>query len=183
MWKAEVARHRIGCMRHRSYVGMAACALFAAMVTQRPAFASGSLEKPGGSWEECYDAVLVATIGRQLSVPIPRDIDWIIMRWPILVDIKVQHVLEGDVERSRWTVLALRHGRYRSDAGPLTLHLRRNRLGTFDIISSRDPRRCASGKAADRGYVQPYRGRTLRDVIREAEEEEDRLAKLTTKWP
>jgi len=138
--------------------GLLAAALAATPAAARP-----------GPRLHCTDAIVVADIVRQSMWPLSPSASAFVMRWPWLIEIEVHRTLEGEVEPGRVTVLALLHGSLAA-TGPHTLHLRRNRLGTFNVVASDTPR-CRRGSAPANAYVQPTDGRTLADLIRHAEAE------------
>lgn len=117
---------------------------------------------------ECFDAEVSATIVRQIPTVMP-ECDCIIMRWPWIVDLRVRRVHAGHVRRGPLTVLTLQHNDHRPDVGAHRWLLRRNTLGSFNVVH--DPgegllRRCSADAPAARPFISPADGETLDDLRR-----------------
>ncbi len=120
---------------------------------------------------ECFDAEVSAAIVRQTPTVAPECADCIIIRWPWIVDLRVQRIRRGAVALGPVTVLTLQHTYYRTDRSRRWL-LRRNTLGSFNVVF--DPEqgrlpRCPTSAPAARPYIRPGDGRTLDDLRREGE--------------
>jgi hypothetical protein len=81
----------------------------------------------------CYDAKIKARAIEQ----IPSDInnqsdDYLIMRWPYFVDLRVQRVFKGEDLGNIVSAQSLQHTYFTSQSR--TWYLRRNSLGGFNII-------------------------------------------------
>lgn len=118
---------------------------------------------------DCYDALVVAQIARQIPTAIPNCDGCIIMRWPWLIDLDVLHVSRGRAPQGRLTVLTIQHTYYRTDAGPVRWWLRRNRDGGYNVLhvdeNARLPR-CAKNVGLAKPYVRLAPGESLSDLAR-----------------
>lgn len=128
------------------------------------------VEPVGAATEaECFDAEVSATIVRQTPTVMPECDDCIIMRWPWIVDLRVRRVHSGQVPRGPLVVLTLQHTDYRTDLGARRWLLRRNTLGSFNVVHHPERaalRRCLAGTPATRPFIQPIDGETLSDLRR-----------------
>lgn len=122
---------------------------------------------------DCFDAQIYASIARQTPTVIPDcGADCIIMRWPWILELNVERVIEGKVDSNPLTVLTVQHAYY-ADLGAGRWWLRRNSLGAFNVlkVSNSTPLPlCSEGAPPARPYIQPSNGKTLRDLEREGEE-------------
>jgi len=122
---------------------------------------------------ECFDAEVSARISRQTPTIMPDCGDCIVMRWPWIVELQIEDVHSGRLERGPATVLTLQHTYYRSDLGARRWWLRRNTLGAYNILQPDEGetlKKCAADSPAARPYIQPSDGKTLEDLRREGEE-------------
>ena len=122
---------------------------------------------------ECFDAEVSASISRQTPTVMPDCDDCIIMTWPWIVELQIQQVHSGRLERGPATVLTVQHTYYRRDFGARRWWLRRNTLGAYNALQPDEgetPQRCSADSPAARPYIQPSNGRTLEDLRREGEE-------------
>jgi hypothetical protein len=120
----------------------------------------------------CFDALVSARIVRQTPTVIGECGDTcIIVEWPWIVDLDVRRVLEGNAPSGRITVLTIQHTYYRRGLAAGRWWLRRNSLGTFNVIRTEAlrPRRCETGMAPAPAYYRPSDGQTLEDLRREGE--------------
>lgn len=121
----------------------------------------------------CVDTVVAARIVRQVPTAYPDCGDGcIVMRWPWFVELDVERVAEGEATIGRLTVLTLQHTYYVVGREPLLWSLRRNSLGTFNVIgfgASPQGLRCPPGASAAEPYIRPAPGRSLDDLFREGE--------------
>jgi hypothetical protein len=118
---------------------------------------------------ECFDAEVSATIGRQTPTVLPECDDCIVMRWPWIVDLSVRRVHAGQVQRGPLTVLTLQHTYYRTDLGARRWLLRRNTLGSFNVVRHPETgrlRQCPADASAERPLIRPADGETLDDLRR-----------------
>jgi hypothetical protein len=120
---------------------------------------------------ECFDAEVSATMLRQTPTAFPRCEDCIIMRWPWMVDLDVLRVTEALLLSGRLMVLTVQHAEYRTDTGAARLFLRRNELGIYNAVHSREERlpRCSAGSPPANSFISPTAGQTLADLRRESE--------------
>ncbi|MES2445285.1 MAG: hypothetical protein V4574_20865 [Pseudomonadota bacterium] len=119
--------------------------------------------------QDCYDALVWASAVRQTPTPVPEcDDGCIVISWPWLVDLDIARVIKGRVQPGRLLVIRLQHSY--SHPRRHRWWLRRNSLGAFNVLlgDHRLPR-CAPGVAPASPYVSPPKGKTLRDMAREAE--------------
>lgn len=132
---------------------------------------ASSASAPSAAEEpECFDADVSAVIVRQVPTIMPRCADCIIFKWPWIVDLRVQHVHSGSVERGRLTVQTIQHTDYRSDLGKRRWWLRRNTLGGFNAeLQSVEAKRqlCFASAKAVPPFTRPGPGRSLDDLRRE----------------
>jgi len=130
---------------------------------------------PAGASEiECYDAKVWAKPVAQIPSAYPRDDDpdVIIISWPWFLDLKIQRVLDGDVERGTVTALAVMHNNYVKKNR--TWLLRKNTVGMFNVVRSDSPasiRRCNPDTLPAKPYITPAPDKTYADLRREGEEE------------
>lgn len=120
---------------------------------------------------ECYDAKVRARPVAQIPTVIPQEEGYIIISWPWFVDLSISKVLEGEVNQSQVTVLAVLHNRYLDKTR--TWLLRRNALGMFNVLRPENPDalpRCDASVAFAEPYIRPGAGQTLDDYRREGEE-------------
>lgn len=126
---------------------------------------------------DCYDAVVTARIVRQLPTVIPHcGADCIIMTWPWFVELDVRRVVIGTAPRGRLLTQVMLHNYYRDDLGTQRWWLRRNSLDGFNVLRVDDrsrPERCAADMPPANAHIRPGNGRTLLDLVREAEQSED----------
>ncbi len=138
------------------------------------AIALASAEPAGAATEaECFDAEVSATIGRQTPTVMPECGGCIIMRWPWIVDLRVRRVHAGQVQRGPLTVLTLQHTDYRTDLGARRWLLRRNTLGSFNVVHHPERgalRRCSADAPAVRPLIRPADGETINELRRTGEE-------------
>lgn len=121
----------------------------------------------------CYDAQVSALIARQ----VPTDIPWCegchIMRWPWILDLRVERVLKGRApDEPVTTVLAIQHSAFKKKARPERLWLRRNAIGLFNVVHFEDgetPRRCPTSAPPAKSYVALGPGESWKDRRRESE--------------
>jgi hypothetical protein len=95
------------------------------------------------------------------------------MRWPWIVDLRVRRVHSGQVPRGPLTVITLQHNEYRTDLGARRWLLRRNTLGSFNVVHHPEEgtlRRCPLDAPAARPFIRPADGETL-DDLRRADDE------------
>ena len=121
----------------------------------------------------CFDVLISARIIRQTPTNVPDCDDCIVMSWPWIVDLDVEHMMSGRVPSGALTVLTLQHTYFRTDLGARRWWLRRNQLGGFNVLRHDEgvrPPRCPADASAARPYVRPAEGRTLEDLRREGEE-------------
>jgi hypothetical protein len=121
---------------------------------------------------DCIDAEVSATILRQTPTVIPECDDCIVMYWPWIVDLRVHSVHAGSVALGPLTVLTLQHADYRTDLGARRWLLRRNTLGSFNVVVEREDGtlpRCSADAPDARPFIQPAEGQTLDDLRRDAE--------------
>ncbi|MDQ4086571.1 MAG: hypothetical protein M3177_00935 [Pseudomonadota bacterium] len=121
----------------------------------------------------CFDADVSATIVRQTPTVMPECEDCIIMRWPWIVDLRVNSVHVGSVGRGLLTVLTLQHAHYRTDLGARRWLLRRNTLGSFNVVHHPEGGtlpRCSADAPAATPFIRPADGETLEGLRREGEE-------------
>ena len=121
---------------------------------------------------ECYDSKVRAKPVAQLATafPQPDDQGIIASSWPWFVDLEVRGVIEGEPVKGRIETLAVLHMAYPKKT--LTLYLRRNSQGTFNILRWFDEdqiKRCKPGTEPAAPYIRPMPGETLDDIRREAE--------------
>jgi hypothetical protein len=122
---------------------------------------------------DCFDAEVTATIARQTPTVVPDCADCFVMRWPWIVDLQVERAHSGAVQRGPLTVLTLQHTDNRDDLGARRWLLRRNALGTFNVVEHPEKqklRRCSADAPAARPFIHPAPGTTLDDLRREGEE-------------
>jgi hypothetical protein len=121
---------------------------------------------------ERYDAKVRAKADAQVATPFPSDPDYIVISWPWFLDLNVTRVLEGDVPQKKITVLAVLHTAYISKTR--TWLLRRNTLGTFNVLRIAEPEsipRCGADAEPAEPYIRPAEGKSLEDYRREGEED------------
>lgn len=119
---------------------------------------------------ECFDAEVSATITRETPTVAQRcGDDCIIMSWPWIVELHVRRVHSGQLERGPLTVLTVQHTDRRRNLGALRWQLRRNTLGTFNVLQSEDGafQPCPADTPPASPYIQPADGQTLDDLRRE----------------
>jgi hypothetical protein len=144
------------------------------------AFASGwtcvepaaASEVQSATDQDCFDAIVRAEIVRQTPTLIPECDDCIIMSWPWVLELDVERVSKGQVALGPLTVLTVQHTYYRTDLGARRWLLRRNSLGTFNVLrigKKTEVRRCASNLPPAKPYIRPSQGRTLSDLVEEGE--------------
>jgi hypothetical protein len=118
---------------------------------------------------ECFDAEISATIVRQTPTVIPECDGCIIIRWPWIVDLRVRRVHHGSVALGPLTVLTLQHTYYRTGLGARRWLLRRNTLGSFNVVVPPEEGtlpRCSANAPAAEPFIA---GRPLDDLRREGE--------------
>ena len=123
---------------------------------------------------DCFDAEVTATIVRQT----PTDYhgcgdDCIVMSWPWFVELNVERIHQGRAAKGTLTVLTVQHTYYRTDLGARRWLLRRNTLGSFNVVRSNAgerPQRCSAGSPPARPYIVPADGKTLDELRRELEQ-------------
>jgi hypothetical protein len=121
---------------------------------------------------ECYDAKVRAKPLAQIPTPFPNAPDYIVISWPWFLDLNVTRVLDGDVPQKEITVLAVLHTAYLNKTR--TWLLRRNTLGTFNVLRVADPDsvlRCETDVEPVEPYIRPSEEKSLEDYRREGEEE------------
>ena len=152
-------------MRHR-LIQLAMRAVLAATIAGLATPASAASEA------DCFDAEVTATIVRQTPTDFPECDDCIIMRWPWFVELHVERIHQGRAAKGPLTVLTVQHAHYRPDLGARRWLLRRNTLGSFNVVQSdtgERPQRCSPGSPPARPYIVPADGETLDDLRRELE--------------
>ncbi len=120
----------------------------------------------------CFDAFVSAKILRQTPTPASDcGDDCIVMSWPWILDLEVEHVLKGRAPTGRLTVLTVQHTYFRTGLGARRWWLRRNMLGGFNVLMEAEttPSRCAKDTPPAQPYVTPSEGQTLRDLRRDGE--------------
>lgn len=122
---------------------------------------------------ECYDALVSARIVRQTPSTIGDcGPDCIIMVWPWFMQLNVKKVIEGDAPKGRMLALTMQHTYYRKNLGTVRWWLRRNSLGSFNILrfaEDNDTNRCPTGTLPAKPYIQPSDGKMLEDLLHESE--------------
>lgn len=121
---------------------------------------------------DCFDAEVSATITRETpTVARGCGDDCIIMSWPWIVELQVRRVFNGELKRGPLTVLTVQHTDHRRGLGERRWKLRRNTLGTFNVLQSEDGtfRRCPAYAQPASPFIQPADGQTLDDLRREGE--------------
>lgn len=137
--------------------------LLAFLVTAEPASATTSDI-------ECYDLKIRAKPIAQVPTVYPNDPDYIVISWPWFVDLKVTEVIEGELPQTTITALAVLHTYYIPKTRKWLL--RRNAIGTFNLIRTAEPLpRCPTSAAPAQPYLRPADGKTLDDYRREGEAE------------
>lgn len=123
---------------------------------------------------ECFDAEVFASINRQTPTVMTECEDCLVMRWPWIVELQVERVHAGELERGPATALTMQHDYYNRDLGARRWWLRRNTLGTYNaaLQPTEDEalQRCSADRPAALPYIQPSSGKTLEDLRREGEE-------------
>jgi hypothetical protein len=125
---------------------------------------------------DCFDAEVSARIVRQTPSVMPTDVPGcegcIIMRWPWFVELEVQRVHSGAVERGLLSVLTVQHTYY-SRGAPRRWLLRRNTMESWNVVHSDQGAplpRCGADSKPVSPYIRPADGQTLDDLRREGEE-------------
>lgn len=130
------------------------------------------MSSPAAAGEpECYDAKVRGRPVAQIPTVMPEEEGYIVISWPWFVDLRISKVLEGEVDQSDITVLAVLHNRYLDKAR--TWLLRRNNLGMFNVLRPEKPDavpRCNGDIAPAEPYLRPGEGRPLEEYRREGEE-------------
>ena len=126
---------------------------------------------------ECYDAKVRAKPVAQVPTVFPQEEGYIVISWPWFVDLSISKVLEGQVDQSEITVLAVLHNRYLDKTR--TWLLRRNTLGMFTVLRPENPDavpRCNAAVALADPYLRPGAGQSLEGYRREGEERYSRFS-------
>ncbi|MEQ1725666.1 MAG: hypothetical protein ABL882_07055 [Sphingopyxis sp.] len=121
----------------------------------------------------CYDILVEAHIIAQVPSPLP-DIDdgSIIMSWPWFIDLNIDRVLEGSVQRGRISVLTLQHAYFRPDLGSRRWEMQRNDMNGFNARMAdpvQDMPRCEEGIIPAPAYIRNEEGLGLEEIRREGE--------------
>lgn len=89
----------------------------------------------GTAAPECYDALVLASAIRQTPTRIPDcGPDCIFMRWPWILKLDVEKVLQGSAALGPVTVLSIQHSYWKDDRDGLPWRLRRNKYGGFNSL-------------------------------------------------
>jgi len=119
---------------------------------------------------QCFDAVVLARVIRQIPSEIPDcGRDCIVWSWPWFLDLSVEEVLRGRAPRGRFTALSIQHTYVHRDRQ--RWWLRRNSLEEFNVVSfgkdgSALPR-CKAGAPPAEPYLRPPEGASFQDLVRE----------------
>ena len=142
--------------------------MIAAIFAGAPSASAGeSVPEP-----ECYDALVSALATKQIPSPIPDCDDCIIVSWPWFIDLRIEKVLEGEIQEKQLTVLSVQHTYLRIDRGAHQIGLRRNSTGGFNMVRVGGARRltlCAEGTPPAKPFLLPGPNRTLNDLRQDGE--------------
>jgi hypothetical protein len=119
---------------------------------------------------DCVDAEILGSVKRQTPVDVGASVDFIVTRWPWIVDMDVDRVLKGRAPPGRLRVQTFQHTYYTT--GPHRWWLRRNTLGGFNMYTATETggaRLCDPDAPPLRPFVEPGAGKTLDDLQREGE--------------
>jgi hypothetical protein len=123
---------------------------------------------------QCFDAVVKARVLRETpTAAYDCGPDCIVISWPWIVEFDVGRVLSGHANKGRLTVLTVQHMHTLQSRKYHPRWLRRNTLGTFNVLSVdpyNPPPQCAADAPPARPYIQPPDGKTLLDLEREGAE-------------
>lgn len=122
---------------------------------------------------ECVDAEVFARVAKETPT-LAGDCgdDCTVVAWPWIIDLQVQRVYRGDLQRGPLTVLAIQHTDRRPDRRSHRWLLRRNTLGNFNIVQAEAGERlppCPVDAPPARPFIQPGDGTTLDDLKREGQ--------------
>ena len=117
---------------------------------------------PNFNEPDCYDLKVRAKPVGQFPTPFPNDPNYIVISWPWFVDLEVSRVIDGRLDDSKISALAILHSGYVDK--PRTWLLRENTLGKYNILRLAEPgksKRCVQGVDRPEPYLRPSEGETL----------------------
>ena len=122
---------------------------------------------------DCYDAVVFAKIIQQTpSVFSDSNDGSIVMVWPWFLKLEVRRTVSGAVPIGPLTVQSMQHTSFRKNLGSRRWWLRRNSLGSFNLLrfaESEGLSKCSADDLPAEPYIRPGPGQTLDSLLRDGE--------------
>ena len=128
---------------------------------------------PAQDAPDCYDAIVKARVVYQVPSVVPDcGPDCIIMVWPWFLDLNVSKVVEGTASQGQLQTQIMLHKFFRRDHATRKWWLRRNTLGSFNVLRSGNEgikQRCANDAKPAKAYLEPGPDKTLAELRAEGE--------------